>query len=246
MKRFTETTKWIDPWFRKLSPPTKLLWLYLCDNCDTAGIIELDIDAASFCIGSQVGDSNLKEIGDRLDRKEGKLLIRKYVMFQHGRLTPDCNAHKPGIASVERYNLVMDDNGYRYPTAKEAEELAKGRGRVGLGYHKDSALVLESLNKLSGKKFRNTETNLGFISQRLSEPEVTTEGVIKMVERQCKRWAGTERSEYLRPETLFGKTKFDGYYAAKDQPIAEQANHKPLPKYGPHNPLPGSVPNNGF
>lgn len=26
-------------------------------------------------------------------------------------------------------------------------------------------------------------------------------------------------SEYLRPQTLFNKTKFDGYYAAKDQPI---------------------------
>ena len=43
-----------------------------------------------------------------------------------------------------------------------------------------------------------------------------------MIDRQVKRWKGTTQEEYLRPQTLFGKEKFDGYYAARNQPISEE------------------------
>lgn len=38
--RFTNTDKWGDAWFAELSANEKLLFLYLCDNCDIAGFIE--------------------------------------------------------------------------------------------------------------------------------------------------------------------------------------------------------------
>jgi len=38
--RFTESEKWRDSWFSNLKPNEKLLFLYLCDNCNIAGIIE--------------------------------------------------------------------------------------------------------------------------------------------------------------------------------------------------------------
>jgi hypothetical protein len=46
------------------------------------------------------------------------------------------------------------------------------------------------------------------------------EGVKQMISRQVLKWKDDPKMcDYLRPETLFNKTKFDGYYAAKDVPI---------------------------
>lgn len=96
-------------------------------------------------------------------------------------------------------------------------------------YHKDTRSALHFLNENSRRHFRETDANLSFISSRLKEPEVDFEGCKKMILRQCKKWLDTEMSEYLRPETLFNKTKFDSYYAASDQPIftGKTAANKP-------------------
>ena len=48
-----------------------------------------------------------------------------------------------------------------------------------------------------------------------------------MIIRQVKMWKGTSMAKYLRPETLFNKTKFDSYYAAKDLPIETDEPAKP-------------------
>jgi hypothetical protein len=39
--RYTDTNKWHDAWFLSLKPNEKLLFNYLCDNCDIAGFIEV-------------------------------------------------------------------------------------------------------------------------------------------------------------------------------------------------------------
>lgn len=89
------------------------------------------------------------------------------------------------------------------------------------GYHKDARTVLYLLNEATGRHFRETDANLKAISYRLKEPGVDLDGVKQMIKRQCQRWKGSRMEEYLRPETLFGKTKFDSYYASKDLPIHE-------------------------
>lgn len=87
------------------------------------------------------------------------------------------------------------------------------------GYHSNSRTALYILNELSGAHFRETDQNLAVISDRLSEPGVSIEGVRTMIERQCKLWKGTEQANFLRPSTLFAKDKFDSYYGTKDLPI---------------------------
>ena len=80
-------------------------------------------------------------------------------------------------------------------------------------------VAIHHLNEKSGKKFRETQTNLDFVVNRIKEGGVDIDGIKKMIDRQVDLWKGnSDMEQYLRPETLFNKTKFDGYYAAKDLP----------------------------
>ena len=87
--------------------------------------------------------------------------------------------------------------------------------------------VLHLLNECSGRSFRETEPNLLIIAARMEEPGVDLDGIMAMVRRQCALWGPDPKmSEFLRPETLFGKTKFESYYANRNQPV-------PTPGTGP-------------
>jgi hypothetical protein len=112
MKRFTETTKWADPWFRKLHPTAKLLWLYLCDNCDHAGVIELDPEVAAMQMGVRPRDIDPSKLGDRIiSLPGGKLWVQKFVDFQYGKISRDCKAHGPVFASIAKHELERVSKG---------------------------------------------------------------------------------------------------------------------------------------
>lgn len=221
-KRFTDCDKWDDPWFMELSPVAKLLWFYLLDRCDNSGVIAFNSRLAKFQTGAEINSGHFKELGDRIETLPvGKLWITKFIQFQYGELKPDCRPHASVIELIRKHGIKGYPKGIN--TIKEQDkdkdtetEQEKEGGMQGGKYHKDSRTALHLLNEGSGRRFRETADNLAFISARLSEPEVTIDGVRLMIARQCKKWKGTDMEDYLRPETLFNKTKFDGYYAAKD------------------------------
>lgn len=86
--------------------------------------------------------------------------------------------------------------------------------------------IIEHICVKTGRSFRPIPATLTVICARLSEPGVTYEGCIKMINRQCDRWKGTEFEEYVRPETLFRASKFNGYYASKDAPISQSGEQR--------------------
>lgn len=138
------------------------------------------------------------------------------------------------LLNGEKYRRKMQDI-YRkeYKRIKQAEyrdePASEKASEAPDKYHKDSRTVLHLLNESSGRRFRETDENLGFISARLIEPGVDLAGVRLMISRQCQIWSGTTMAEYLKPETLFNKTKFDGYYAGRELPIeTKTTNAKPL------------------
>ncbi len=86
-------------------------------------------------------------------------------------------------------------------------------------------IVLHALNEAAGRHYRETETNLDLIRCRLEEPGVTVEGCIAMIRRQVARWkTDPMMAEFLRPETLFNRRKFDSYYANRDLPAETAGN----------------------
>jgi hypothetical protein len=106
MKRFTETAKWDDPWFRRLPPEMKLLWAWLLDRCDNAGIIDPDLELASFQIGYQYPIDTLSKLDGRVIQIAcGKWFIPKFITFQYGELSHECRAHKPIFQSLEKHSI---------------------------------------------------------------------------------------------------------------------------------------------
>lgn len=117
MKRFTETLKWRDSWFRRLKPADKLLWQWLLDNCDPAGVIDADLDLAAQDIGYAKGKLTLTGIGDRVAKlPSGKHWIPKFIEFQYGELSEKCPPHKAVFKAIDKHQI----EGFR-----------KGNARVG-------------------------------------------------------------------------------------------------------------------
>ena len=119
MKRFTDTNKWQDKWFRRLSTAHKLAWLYMCDQCDAAGVIELDDQLANFQIGEDVDwDEFVEGSEGRIERLEcGRLWIVRFVQFQYPRGVSTSKQHAPSRESVRKYSLPTEcpSNGHSLP-----------------------------------------------------------------------------------------------------------------------------------
>ena len=111
-KRFTDITKWDKPWFRKLSPTQKLVFLYILDKCDRAGFWEIDLDRMAFDMGlTSPLEDPCKPLGSSLEApwmglkdiivRSGWLLVRDFVAFQvPGGLNCNNRAHGGIITSL--------------------------------------------------------------------------------------------------------------------------------------------------
>jgi uncharacterized phage protein (TIGR02220 family) len=240
MKRFTDTDKFRDPWYRRLSSPAKQLWDYLCLQCDKIGLVEVDFTLISQDCGQKITPANMAELGDRVeDCGNGKFFIPKFIHFQYGELTDKCPPHRSILQLIAIHNLSRVGLLYHYPTSKssnpttltlghktrqeeeeeEEKDKKKTRKEKETVYSPDSRAILHYLNEKTGRSFREQESSLAPINARLNEPGVDAGGCRKMIDRQVKRWKGKDQEEYLRPQTLFGKQNFDSYYAAKDLPF---------------------------
>jgi len=146
VNRFTETDKWVDPWFQNLLPEYKLAWLYFVDNCDVCGVIDLNRRLADFQIGFEVDwEAFLQEGGARFQRlTSGKIWIVRFVEFQQktATLSASNNCHKGIISKFEKHGINCFEFGYfskglTSPTLAPSEPLPRGIGK-GKGKGKSS------------------------------------------------------------------------------------------------------------
>lgn len=116
-KRFTDTNKWRKRFFRELHTDYKLLWLYILDNVNHAGIWEVDIDLANFEIKGKVErDKAIQLFNQRIvvidaDGNE-KWFLPDFIIFQYGELTPNNRLHQSVIAILEKYAILDFFNEY--------------------------------------------------------------------------------------------------------------------------------------
>lgn len=111
--RYTDTGKWGDSWFVDLNPKEKLLFLYLCDNCDIAGFCEISYRRISFDTG--IEERGLQGALKGLARGlifsyDGEVVfLRNFLKHQKNLpLNRDNKAHRGAIKRLEKYADKFD------------------------------------------------------------------------------------------------------------------------------------------
>ena len=239
-KRFTDTDKWEKRFLRGLSAAHKLLWLYVCDRCDHAGIWHVTLDMASLLLGFKYKlPEVLQAFGGKVvpfDDGE-KWFIPSFIDFQYGTLKEaengkTNNAHKSVIDRLRKYGFWDSETGsLSLPDSSNEPLTSPSRGALDKDKEKDqdkdqdkekekdpkselktqAVEVLSFLNEKAEKNFRPVPANLEFIMARL-KTGVTVQDCKSIIAMKRRQWINDpERKVYLRPETLFNATKFESY-----------------------------------
>ena len=232
-KRFTETTKWDDPWYLDLSTEAKLFWGYLCDKCDNAGVIDLSKRHAKFSMGIDTDiDMLLQELSKNLKKlNNGKLFLPSFISFQFGQLSEASNLHKNIILLLKKHGLY--DNYLKGSLRVDIPLIkgtSKGKGNsIGKSKGSSNHLFINSEYFDLQKFIIEIELNekyLPFDCEYYHECLINWSAECKMK----KDWISTARTWMLR-DVKDGKPKLKKEYEQKFKQNGKQSYDDKLREY---------------
>lgn len=157
MRRFTETLKWDDQWFRDLAGSHKLVFLYILDRCNNAGFWEVDLSALAFHtkLEEKHFEGAFKALERGLQGASGWVWVRNFLRHQKNEeLNPANPAHRQIIA-------LLKDQSERFPASKSflpkgaskplRSPIGKGKGK-GEGNGEEPTLLQIRVGKLMGRR----------------------------------------------------------------------------------------------
>ncbi len=111
-KRFTDSDKWKERYFRNFTTEYKLLWLYMWDDCNHAGIWNVDFDIAKARLKIDVNEKeSIKQFGNEINvLLDGeKWFLPRFIDFQYGlSLDPAVKAQHSVLKILREYDLHED------------------------------------------------------------------------------------------------------------------------------------------
>lgn len=160
-KRFVDTDLWHKSWFWDLSPECQWLTLYIFQNCDNAGVWDINYKLPSTIHGRyNFSDNDIKQINEInfmfefIDNK--KIFITDFIKFQYGTLSENCKPHKPIIEKLKKYNLYKRvlkgyPKGIHTLEEKEQEQYKEKEKDISIyGEYNNVTLSKEHYDKLLG------------------------------------------------------------------------------------------------
>lgn len=107
MKRFTDTEKWRDPWFRRLKPEHKLAWDYIWASCDNSGVWVVDWDLFTYLSGVEVTEESVLTafVGRVVSIGKGRWWIPEFIAFQFGELVEQSRVHQSVIRLLNQHGI---------------------------------------------------------------------------------------------------------------------------------------------
>jgi hypothetical protein len=109
-KRFIDTNIFRKDFIRGLQAPYKLLWLYIINECDHAGMWDVEIDVAQTRLGlPEITEADaLKSFAGKITVVGNKWFIPDFIEFQYGELKEENRAHNSVIQILKKYNLYKN------------------------------------------------------------------------------------------------------------------------------------------
>ena len=125
-KRFTDTDKWKKKFIRGLDASYKVLWLYILDDCNHAGVWDVDLEVAQIRTGC-----NFKEVdainyfGDKIQSFDDgeKWFIPDFIEFQYGELNEANRVHKSVLDHLSKYKIKGLKRGLLDPKDKDKDKV---------------------------------------------------------------------------------------------------------------------------
>jgi len=235
-KRFTDSEKWKKGWFHSLPLKYKLFWVYLLDNCDNAGIWDVNISLAEFQVGSKLAQEEIEDIfkDQIIQISNSKWFIIDFILFQYNCDIDNLNDNNPAlkgvIKKISKYNLKelqrsfkgASKGVYEVPEGTKDKDKDKDKDKEedkDKDKDKEEDKVYEIINDFntiytSNYKTNNKTTQL-LINARLNDGFTIDD--FKVVHRKMlKNWgADAKMYKYLRPQTLYSN-KFESYLNYKE------------------------------
>lgn len=206
---------WSNEQVMACSPTARLLFIGLWNFCDDAG----NHPASAITIKAKIfpgDDITSADTQLLLDELESNLLIVLYTAsdkdFWHVTGWHHQKIDKPTM----KYPPFPEDEPKQGRLAlgeaspPEGEGKGKGKGRSTLSGNPDVIAVLLHLNAMAGRAYKPVDANIRMIAARLKGS--TIEECKAVIDAKVAEWLNDPKmSQYLRPETLFGETKFAQY-----------------------------------
>lgn len=110
----TDSNKWKDPWFENLKPEHKLVWLFLLDDCDHAGIWQKSLRRLNYNCSTNLTEQEFNQLteGRICDLGNDKIYIHKFCEFQYG--TEFYKSNNPAVKKVieilKKEGVIKQDN----------------------------------------------------------------------------------------------------------------------------------------
>ena len=184
-KRFMDNSIFEKQWFRELPVRLKIVWFYLINKCDHAGILnDLDVGLLSYQIGDNYTiDEILEAFNDNIEQiGENKFYLTKFCKFQYGELNPNVKVHKSVIKLLDKHNIELDnplvsvkdkdkDKGKDINTKKE--EFAKRVEKEVFDMHLDPNMIKEFIEYWTehndgGRVLRYEQQSIFNVRKRMS------------------------------------------------------------------------------
>lgn len=138
------------------------------------------------------------------------------------RWSPDGSTHTEPTRSTNELTDESSGGSQIQPPTSNSNTNPKPQGKSNVGlapggsppkpdFRKEAASVIEALNQRTGRSYGLNGANADHVVARLKDG-ASVDLCLAVIDHKAREWSGDpEMAKYLRPETLFNRTKFATY-----------------------------------